>query len=105
LQTNQATLGACNTAKATELVAARLFMQVQPNPANDVVTVFVGNASVETTISLMDANGRLLQTVTTNGTDGMAEQILNVSELPRGMYFVQAQNGGEIASDKLVIVR
>jgi hypothetical protein len=46
-----------------------------------------------------------LQTVTTNGTDGMAEQILNVSELPRGMYFVQAQSGGEIASDKLVIVR
>jgi hypothetical protein len=53
----------------------------------------------------MDANGRLLQTVTTNGTDGMAEQILNISELPRGMYFVQAQSGSEIASDKLVIVR
>jgi len=105
LQTNQATLGVCNTAKTNELTSTSLFMQIQPNPASSTVNVVAGNMNGQATLRVVDVNGRILIQTEMMAADGIAEHLLDVSNLPLGMYVVQIQNEGIITSEKLMIAR
>lgn len=59
-------------------------VRIYPNPAKDVVTV-AGSAELKS-IQLYDVQGRLLQSVAASGL----QSSVNVSSLPKGVYFVKA---------------
>lgn len=67
---------------------------VYPNPANDVVTVELPNASTAAVVSLLDATGRSVMQVRSMEQRGThARTQLNMSGLPSGLYFVRILDG------------
>lgn len=74
-----------------------------PNPAVDEVRVEISNNEVATyTINLTDMMGKLLQTKAVAKNENVAETTLNVSNLPRGMYLLQINNGTQRVTKKLI---
>lgn len=69
---------------------------ISPNPATD--KVFVSGGAI-VSIDVFDLNGRLF----ISGKPG-ADNSINVSKLPKGVYMVRIQDGGNhISSTKLVV--
>lgn len=80
------------------------FFSVGPNPASEVINVYLPNASDKnTTCSLLDINGKVVSfQKVTNG----AKQIqLPVSTLAKGLYFIKMENGQKSSSKKVMINR
>ena len=71
-----------------------------PNPANDQVTVTWSNAG-ERTIRIVDASGRIVQTVQTE--PNAFETVLNTSSLSAGWYTVVVESATAYSVDKLII--
>ena len=71
---------------------------VQPNPATDVLTVIpiTGN---DYSIRLYDMNGKLVREL--NGLQN--ETRVNVSDLTKGVYFLQMKQGANMKTQKVVI--
>ncbi|MFH0894796.1 MAG: T9SS type A sorting domain-containing protein, partial [Bacteroidota bacterium] len=77
----------------TELTQERGKLEVYPNPASDFVNlrIFSQNPS-QLNISIMNANGQQVYTSTENCNAGEFTDAINVSQLPSGIYFVNAIN-------------
>lgn len=66
-------------------------LQLYPNPASDHVQVeFNGNLGTEVTVTLMDANGREVRTVVTTTQNNYFGTEIQVNDLEKGLYFIQA---------------
>ncbi|WP_422082234.1 reprolysin-like metallopeptidase [Ulvibacterium sp.] len=73
---------------------------VYPNPFKDFITIFVGDATKELTVSVYALNGRLVQNGKhqINGT----ELELDFSALPSGVYIMRYRGEGTVGASKIV---
>ena len=71
---------------------------VQPNPATEVLTV-IPISNSEYALRLYDMNGKLVREMT--GLQN--ETILNVSDLTKGVYFLQVKQGANVKTQKVLI--
>ena len=71
---------------------------VQPNPATDVLTV-IPLANSEYSLRLYDMNGKLVREL--NGLQD--ETRLDVSDLTKGVYFLQVKQGANVRTQKVLI--
>ena len=71
---------------------------VMPNPATDVMTI-VPLTNGEYTLRLYDMNGRIVRELT-----GLQNETrLNVSDLNKGVYFLQVKQGTNVKTQKVVV--
>ncbi len=79
-------------------------MLVQPNPADDVLRVSLGEAlEGQVLVSMVAADGRLVMTRSLQGFAQGQVLTLNVQNLPAGVYSVRVQNGEGSSVQKVVI--
>ena len=71
---------------------------IYPNPVTDQMTVRISNVDV-TDLTVIDAYGRLVMTSKVNGNT----EILNLSNLSSGMYFVQFRDHNTILGPQKII--
>lgn len=71
---------------------------VQPNPATDILTI-IPLANNEYSLRLFDMNGKLVREL--NGLQN--ETHLNVSDLTKGVYFLQVKQGTNVKTQKVLI--
>jgi len=70
-----------------------------PNPVTDVLNVDITDISSEVTISILSLEGKVLQTHKNKGTNTV---ILNLSQLPQGIYLCRYSNALEIKTVKII---
>jgi uncharacterized repeat protein (TIGR01451 family) len=79
-------------------------MLVQPNPADDVLRVSLGESlEGQVLVSMVAADGRLAMTRSLQGFAQGQVLSLNVQHLPAGVYSVRVQNGEGSSVQKVVI--
>jgi type IX secretion system substrate protein len=82
-----------------EKVGSFTDVQIYPNPTNNQFTVEIdGNHSSSVQLVLMDISGKVMQqlTTTTNKT------VLNLQELPRGVYFLEVLSNSQKVTKKII---
>jgi len=99
-------VGAYNTLSTgiSEIKANDKSLIIYPNPSSDRVSVVMGAAFEKegTLVSVYDMTGRLVTSMTTN--QGQSAQVnFNTDILPNGIYFIQASNGVNSLTRKLVV--
>ena len=72
---------------------------VYPNPASSKINVVVENAEA-TQIILMDASGRTVKTIATEGAEN---HTIDISDLQAGIYFVNVRNENVSKVSKLIV--
>jgi hypothetical protein len=79
-------------------------VSLSPNPASDIA---VANMEIEQagdlTILLMDARGRLLQSIFRKNVQGSLSEDVEVNGLPAGMYYVAFKMGEGVTIEPLVV--
>lgn len=78
-----------------EVIAPEMQLLIYPNPANNLLNVYLGPGKLEqlTQLCIIDTQGRIVQKRAISGTD--ATYILDVSNLSKGQYFVQLYQAGK----------
>jgi len=77
------------------------YINVYPNPANEVVNFQVGNNEVSH-INVFDMTGKLVSTLLVNDS----VETVNTDEIGTGMFFYQMMNGEEmVKTDKFVVTK
>ncbi len=71
---------------------------IYPNPANNVVNISAENGTIEN-IQIIDLSGRTV--IVTNSST--MNEIINVSELNTGVYFVKVSINGNVETHRLII--
>jgi len=71
--------------------------KLYPNPANDVINVSNAADAIEKVI-ITDMNGRVVKSVVLGVNDAQ----INISELSKGVYFLQATSNGASVTEKIV---
>ena len=66
-------------------------MSLYPNPAKDIIKVQGLSLPAETTLSLFNASGKLLQHSITTGES----YTYNIQNLPAGNYYIKVQTAGK----------
>ena len=76
-----------------------------PNPATNHVTIDLPNAKEKVEITITDIAGKIIYSTTAIDFDSYREQKLEVSteDFAAGIYVVQIQSAGFIATKKLVV--
>lgn len=75
-----------------------------PNPANENVSiVFNANQKSEGNVNLFDIKGALVKSINTQLVAGMNSVNLSLTDLPKGMYFVQINSNESTLTKKLII--
>ena len=78
-------------------------LNVYPNPAHDRITVeFNATASGNYSLNIMDMTGRLISTTANTSSEGLNSQVIDVSNLAKGMYLLELRVND--SSEKLRIV-
>jgi hypothetical protein len=72
---------------------------VYPNPASSKINVVVENAEA-TQITLMDASGRTVKAIATEGAEN---HTIDISDLQAGIYFVNVRNENVSKVSKLIV--
>ena len=68
---------------------ANLTLAVYPNPVTDKLTIQQYGSLQKRTVSISDANGKVLQQVSFNGQ----QQVVDMSKFPAGVYVVKTDDG------------
>ncbi|MDD3861251.1 MAG: T9SS type A sorting domain-containing protein [Bacteroidales bacterium] len=80
-------------------------VQIYPNPANSNLTVEINsNANTETSVKIMDVNGRVFVSESFNITNGQNRFVMDINTLSAGIYIVTVNNGIEKTNKKLVVL-
>ncbi|MCB9364704.1 MAG: M28 family peptidase [Flavobacteriales bacterium] len=74
---------------------------VYPNPVKDVLTITSENLHLPITIRLINTIGEIVKTELINSTT----HLINVEELPNGIYYLQVENKSGFNSKKIVIMK
>ena len=83
-------------ANVEEMIVSPVQMNVYPNPATSgEITVMVNSKSE---VSIYNAVGQLVDAYTVDGA-----ATINVSEYASGIYFIKADNGNEVTTQKVVV--
>lgn len=72
-----------------------------PNPANDFIILDLPDFTASQVIQVMDANGRIVLTQTVNSN----KEILNLSHLENGMYFISITSSESVLISKFLIAK
>ena len=90
-----------NSTSVNEIfVPAAKELQLFPNPVNDDIVTAVFDDTADAVINIYNSNGQLVNSVRKTVYGKYAE--LNVQDLPKGMYFVQAVQNNELYIQKLI---
>jgi plastocyanin len=76
-------------------------IRIYPNPSRGLFKVSLENTAESTEVSLLDISGRTISTGSFNGSDGMT---FDLSESPRGYYFVRIKNDAGTAVRRIVLI-
>lgn len=79
-------------------------ISVYPNPATDVVNVSFEGTGADYVVSMLDLQGRVLNTQTLTGLNGLQSIEIPVSDLAKGSYIVSISANG-VTSTKNVVVK
>ena len=75
-----------------------------PNPANEnVIITLNANQKSEGNVNLFDIKGALVKSINTQLVAGMNSVNLSLTDLPKGMYFVQINSNESTLTKKLII--
>lgn len=77
-------------------------LKIYPNPASDRVSIEAGANFAHAQYSISDRNGKLIRSGQMNGQRTL---VLNSSQIASGIYFINLNNGLELASGKIVIAK
>ena len=83
--------------------AARV--EAYPNPVRDQLNLRIEGMEGATTVTITDAQGKLLQVVEENLLDNEATLTYNVKDLAQGIYFIYVRNNGHTIAKKFVVTR
>lgn len=81
-------------------VADRVKMNLQPNPANEQVNLTIEGVSGMVNCTLVDMSGRVVYSSNINAESA---QIINLSNLAKGAYFVRITNNEFSKVEKLIV--
>jgi hypothetical protein len=87
---------------AVNIVDGASTISIYPNPASDVTTIALNGVSGEVTITIVDMNGRTVQSETMT-CEGDCTKRMEVSGLAQGAYFVRVSGEGMNQVKKLVV--
>jgi CubicO group peptidase (beta-lactamase class C family) len=73
-------------------------MEVYPNPASDHINIILPEKQDISTIEIIDLNGRIVRIIQLNSS----QATLDVSDLPSGMYIIQATASTEMITRKIM---
>ncbi len=79
------------------------FIAIYPNPTNGIFTIELPETGVNTTISIMDMFGKVMQTKEVAGNSSR-EIVFDTAGLARGTYIVKTTTGGKVYINKLVVL-
>ncbi len=78
---------------------------VFPNPAGEQVTVVLPPSDASSTIELLDAMGRVILGTEQRNAGGEFRFVMDVRDLPGGLYLVRVTRGGESVIERVMIGR
>ncbi len=74
--------------------------KVYPNPAGDYVNVILKNTNANSTVSLLNSEGKLLQTVSVKNFSAK----INVSEYASGLYYIAIKRNEKLGMKKIMVM-
>ncbi len=88
-----------NTAGKTVLNDGKTDVSIYPNPAKDIINIELENKVSNGNVSIMNAVGMVLKSAAIVGSNMM----LDISELPTGMYFLRTEDSeGDLVLKKFI---
>jgi hypothetical protein len=80
-------------------------LQVSPNPSTGKFNLKLNNAAqlAQLQVSVMSVTGQMVYTKTYNNIKGRFSAMIDLSGMPKGLYFVQTEADGEKQLSKVVI--
>ena len=87
---------------AVDVVYGSMNLSIYPNPTSDATTIALSGVSGEVTITIVDMNGRTVQSETMT-CEGDCTKRMEVSGLAQGAYFVRVSGEGVNQVKKLVV--
>ena len=79
-------------------------LAVYPNPVdNDLNVRFTLNSAEQASLIVQDVTGKITQTATVNGAEGLNMVMMDTSELASGMYFLKVQIGASQKTIQFVV--
>ncbi len=87
-----------------QLQSGTATLGLSPNPAKDVLNMVFGNyAKGDYQVSIINANGQVVQEEVLTVGSSLEVKEVNVSNLEAGVYFVRTMNGEQISTQRLII--
>lgn len=83
----------------TQIIDASLAYSIYPNPSSNLIRMKYDVKDQPNLIEMIDAQGKLLSV---NNIDAVAEQIIDISNLPNGVYFLKIYCGKQIVYKKFL---
>lgn len=79
-------------------------LSVYPNPTDEDLNIrFTLNAAEQANLIVQDVTGKVTQSATVNGTEGLNLVMMDTSALATGMYFLKIQIGGSYKTIQFVV--
>jgi hypothetical protein len=75
-----------------------LVFSVYPNPTQDEITIQSEDFAPNSVVTILDLQGRQVQSTTLN----TSRSIINVSNLPQGVYFIRIEDSNRIGVQEMV---
>ena len=76
-----------------------------PNPVNDLLNIRISGMSGQTAITVTDAQGKVVRTVSADLYGGEEILTYSVADLAQGIYFLNVRNSDTVLSQKFVVTR
>ena len=93
---------ACQPVTGTKEVSFQNDIEIYPNPSNGIFTIGVNALkAANTSVGVYDLLGSLVRFEDVKSFPLQME----LSQLPKGVYFIRINNGGKIASKKVVVTK
>lgn len=80
-----------------------VIMSVYPNPSNGIFTVKLGNVSSDMSINVMNYQGQIVKTISSDDIDNDQSFNINLVEHATGIYYLRVENENTVEIRKLVI--
>jgi hypothetical protein len=84
----------------SEVAVATTNIDVYPNPSNGIFTVSTNSDDIKS-YSILDSSGRIV----TNGTLNSFENNIDISNMPKGVYFLKVGNDDDFSHTTRIITR
>jgi hypothetical protein len=87
----------------TESILPELEVRVYPNPSDGIFQLEISNSPDDAEIVLMDASGRVLNTLKSVSENGQISESLDLQKLPRGVYLLKIIMGDAVKTERLIL--